>query len=161
VQADCIALNTDRTASLPTPRPRKTIPEKHTTFILLMHGNDILMEKRPGNGIWGGLWCPPQVENESDVAEYLQRNGIQLNEQLKVRYSRAGGNPANSTTQCEALPSFTHTFTHFKLHIIPLLIRLVNKPLRAQQAGSVWLNVQEALQMAIPTPVRQLLQKLS
>jgi A/G-specific adenine glycosylase len=177
VQADCIALNTDRTASLPTPRPRKTIPEKHTTFLLLMHGNDILLEKRPGNGIWGGLWCPPQVANESDIEEYLQRNGIQLNKQNKARHSRSvnfalglpssklpvfseGGNPANSTTQCEALPSFTHTFTHFKLHIRPLLIRLACKPLRAEQAGSVWLDVQEALQMAIATPVRQLLKKL-
>jgi A/G-specific adenine glycosylase len=161
VQTDCIALNTDRTASLPAPRPRKKIPEKHTIFLLLMHGNDIFLEKRPGSGIWGGLWCPPQVASESDVAEYLQHNGIQQNKQIKALHSREGGNPANSTTQCEALPSFIHTFTHFKLHITPLLIHLASKPLRAQQAGSVWMDVQEALQVAIPTPVRQLLKKLS
>lgn len=142
VQTDCIALLTDRIAELPTPRPRKTVPEKHTIFLMLMHGNDILLEKRPGSGIWGGLWCPPQMENESDVAEYLQRNGIQVNEQIE-------------------LAEFAHTFTHFKLHITPLLFRVKLKPHQVQQAGRMWLDVQEALQAAIPTPVRRLLQKLS
>ena len=171
VQADCTALLTDRIAELPTPRPSKAVPEKHTIFLLFMHGNDILLEKRPGSGIWGGLWCPPQVESESDVAEYLQRNGIQVNEQIEGRHSRPstglgqadlrGGNPANPTNQCEALPTFTHTFTHFKLHITPLLIHLKHKSHQVQQAGSVWLDVRKALQAAIPTPVRRLLQKLT
>jgi len=142
VQADCIALLTDRVAELPTPRPRKAVPEKFTTFLLLMHSNDILLERRPGSGIWGGLWCPPQVETESEVAEYLQSNGIKVSERIY-------------------LSKFTHTFTHFKLHITPILIRVAHKPLHAQQAGSVWLDVQEALQAAIPTPVRKVLQKLS
>jgi A/G-specific adenine glycosylase len=177
VQADCIALQSDRINTLPSPRPRKAVPEKHTTFLLLMHGNDILLEKRPGSGIWGGLWCPPQVESESEVAEYLQRNGILVNEPIKARHSRgvnfalgspssklptfsAGGNPVNLTSQSEELPTFTHTFTHFKLHITPMLIRLERKPQQVQQAGSVWLDVAEALQAAIPTPVRQVLKKL-
>jgi A/G-specific adenine glycosylase len=141
VQADCIALGADRIAVLPAPRPRKTVPEKHTTFLLLMHGNDILLEKRPGSGIWGGLWCPPQVESESDAAEYMQRNGVQENERIE-------------------LDEFTHTFTHFKLHTTPLLIRVAHKPHQVQQAGSVWQDVEEALQAAIPTPVRQVLKKL-
>jgi adenine-specific DNA glycosylase len=59
------------------------------------------------------------------------------------------------------LQNFTHTFTNFKLHITPMLIRLQRKPQQVQQAGSVWLDVEEALQAAIPTPVRQALKKLS
>jgi A/G-specific adenine glycosylase len=141
VQADCIALQTDRTAELPSPRPRKAVPEKYTTFLLLMHGNDILLEKRPGSGIWGGLWCPPQVACESEIAEYLQRNSMKVNERIE-------------------LSEFTHTFTHFKLHITPMLIRVARKPQRMQQAESDWLDMQEALQAAIPTPVRSLLQQL-
>ena len=57
----------------------------------------------------------------------------------------------------ERLETFTHTFTHFKLHITPLRIQLVRKPLRVEQAGSVWLDVGEALGAAIPTPVRAML----
>ena len=123
-----------------------------------MHGNDILLEKRPGSGIWGGLWCSPQFDDEATALAWCSQQGIAVDK--KVRHSRAGGNPANSTNQCEALPTFTHTFTHFKLHITPVLLRVAHKPQRMQQPGSVWLDVEEALRAAIPTPVRALLQKV-
>ncbi|MDO8465101.1 MAG: A/G-specific adenine glycosylase [Gallionella sp.] len=140
VQADCVAYQTDRVHELPTPRPRKAVPEKHATFLLLLHGNDILLEKRAPSGIWGSLWCPPQLEDEQ-VSDYLQRNGITVSAKTE-------------------LAEFTHTFTHFKLHITPLLLHVAHKPLQAQQPGSLWLNVEEALQTAIPTPVRKMLKEL-
>jgi A/G-specific adenine glycosylase len=142
VQADCVALRTERIAELPSPRPRKAVPERHAVFLLLMHGNDILLEKRPGSGIWGGLWCPPQFEDEVAARDWFLRIGMEASEG-------------------EKLDEFTHTFTHFKLHITPLRIRLVRKPLRAEEAGRVWLDVEEALGAAIPTPVRAMLNKLA
>ncbi|MFZ3019123.1 MAG: A/G-specific adenine glycosylase [Gallionella sp.] len=143
VNADCVALNTNRIAELPVPRPKKAVPERHATFLLLMHDNDILLEKRPGSGIWGGLWCPPQIDDGQGVAEdYLQRNGMEVSERID-------------------LPEFAHTFTHFKLHITPVLLRVVRKPLQVQQPGSLWIDVEEALRGAIPTPVRKVLQGLS
>ncbi len=141
VQADCVALLTERTAELPTPRPKKAVPERHATFLLLMHGNDILLEKRPGSGIWGGLWCPPQFDDEVAAREWFVRNGMD---------ARDG----------ERLETFTHTFTHFRLHITPLKIQLAHKPSCVEQAGSVWLDVGEALGAAIPTPVRKVLKQL-
>jgi len=142
LRGDCAALQSGRVSELPTPRQRKTVPERHTTFLLLLNGNDILLEKRPGSGIWGGLWCPPQLEDgQGIVADYLQRNNVELSERIE-------------------LAEFTHTFTHFKLHITPVLLRMACKPQRIQQPGSVWLDVEEALQAAIPTPVRKVLIKL-
>jgi A/G-specific adenine glycosylase len=142
VRCDCVALQTNRVAELPTPRAKKTVPEKHTTFLLLMHGSDVLLEKQPAQGIWGGLWCLPQIEDgQGVVADYLLRNGVEVSERVE-------------------LEEFTHTFTHFKLHIVPVLLRVVNKPLRVEEAGRVWLEVEEALGAAIPTPVRKLLLKL-
>ncbi|HEX5364957.1 MAG TPA: A/G-specific adenine glycosylase [Gallionella sp.] len=143
VQADCVASQTDRIAELPSSRPKKAVPERHATFLLLKHGNDILLEKRPGSGIWGGLWCPPQIDDgQGVVADYVRQNGIEANERTD-------------------LPAFSHTFTHFKLHITPVLLQLERKPQRVQQANSVWLDVAEALQAAIPTPVRKLLGQVS
>lgn len=140
VQADCVAYQTNCVHELPTPRPRKAVPEKHTMFLLLLHGNDILLEKHAPCGIWGGLWCPPQLE-DGRVADYVQRSGVAVSEKIE-------------------LEEFIHTFTHFKLHITPVLLRATHKPLQAQQPGSVWLNVEEALQAAIPTPVRKILREL-
>lgn len=141
VQDDCIALQTERITDLPTPRPKKSVPERHAVFLLLMHDNDILLEKRPGSGIWGGLWCPPQFDDEAAARDWFASNNME---------ARGG----------ERLATFTHTFTHFKLHITPLRVDLVRNPLRVEQAGSVWLDVGEALGAAIPTPVRSVLQEL-
>jgi len=141
VQADCVALQSERIATLPSPRPRKAVPERLATFLLLMHGNDILLEKRPGSGIWGGLWCPPQFDDEDAARDWFDRKGMDASEGQR-------------------LDIFTHTFTHFKLHITPLKIQLVRKPLIAAQPGSIWLDAGEALGAAIPTPVRVMLKKV-
>jgi A/G-specific adenine glycosylase len=142
VQNDCVALQSNRVAELPTPRTKKTVPLKQTTFLLLMHGNDILLEKRVAQGIWGGLWSMPQIDDGQGVVEdYLLRNGMELCERHE-------------------LDEFTHVFTHFKLHITPVLLRVARKPVEIRQGETVWLDVAEALLAAIPTPVRRLLQKL-
>ncbi|MEI7841858.1 MAG: A/G-specific adenine glycosylase [Gallionellaceae bacterium] len=141
VQSDCVALQSDRIAQLPTARPKKIVPERSAIFLLLKHGNDILLEKRPSSGIWGGLWCPPQFEDEVAAKSWFVQSGLSADEGLR-------------------LETFTHTFTHFKLHITPLRISLAAKPFRAAQAGSVWLDIEEALSAAIPTPVRTLLEKI-
>ena len=138
VQNGCVAYQTQRVHELPMPRPRKAVPERHATFLLLMHGSDILLEKRPGSGIWGGLWCPPQFDDEGAARDWFVRNGM-------------------DASHGERLDTFTHTFTHFKLHITPLKIQLSHKPVRTAQPGSLWLDVGEALRAAIPAPVRKVL----
>ena len=142
VQSDCVALATDCIGELPTPRPRKAIPERHAVMLLIRHGNDILLEKRASVGIWGGLWCLPQFDNEEAAKNWYVQNGM-------------------SASHGERMETFIHTFTHFKLHITPLQIQLPRKPALAAQPGSVWLSVADALTAAIPTPVRALLNKLA
>jgi A/G-specific adenine glycosylase len=141
LNSDCVAFQTGRVNELPMPRPRKAVPERHATFLLLMHGNDILLEKRPSSGIWGGLWCPPQFDDEAAARDWFVRNGMEA-------------------IEGERLETFTHTFTHFKLYITPLKIQVARKPQHVQQTGSAWLDVEEALGAAIPTPVRSLLKQV-
>ncbi|GAB1234313.1 A/G-specific adenine glycosylase [Ferrigenium sp. UT5] len=141
VRTDCVALQTGRLATLPSPRPRKIVPERQATFVLLMHEQEIWLEKRLSSGIWGGLWCPPQFDHETAARDWFERTGLDA----------TGG---------ERLAPFTHAFTHFRLHITPLKIRLARKPVQAAQPGGVWLDVTDALDAAIPVPVRQLLLKV-
>lgn len=131
VRSECVANLSGQVAQLPTPRTRKTVPEKSANFLLLRCGNQILLEKRPSSGIWGGLWCPPQIEH---VSEWLQQQGL-------------SGHPS-------PLPPFSHTFTHFKLHLTPLLLD-ISEPLNLPK--SQWMSLQDALNAAIPTPVRKIL----
>jgi A/G-specific adenine glycosylase len=141
VQYDCVALATDRINELPTPRQRKAVPERHAVMLLLIHGNEILLEKRISTGIWGGLWSLPQFEDEATAQYWFEQSGM-------------------NASSGERLERFTHTFTHFKLHITPMKIHLTNKPLHEAQVGGVWLEVAAALSAAIPTPVRKVLKEL-
>lgn len=142
LQTDCVAQTTDRINELPASRPRKAVPERHAVMLLLLHGNDVLLEKRPATGVWGGLWSLPQFDDEKAARNWFLRNGME---------ARNG----------ERLDTFTHTFTHFRLRITPLKIALACKPQRVEQGGKVWLEVEEALGAAIPTPVRKVLSGLS
>ena len=141
LQADCQAYQQGRVTELPTPRPRKALPEKHSTFLLLRNGSDILLEKLASSGIWGGLWCPPQFVDVQAALAWCALSGVEIIAEKK-------------------LPPFTHSFTHFKLHIIPLSVEVRRKPLIAAQPGNVWLEMEEALHAAIPTPVRKIISEL-
>jgi len=142
VRADCVARCSERTAELPTARARKKIPERRANFLLLLHGNDILLEKRAPSGIWGGLWCPPQTGTDKiDELNYLRASGLVAHERTE-------------------LTPFVHAFTHFKLRITPVLLRLKGKPPRCAEPVCMWLDVGTALEAAIPAPARRLLQWL-
>ncbi|MEO8332970.1 MAG: NUDIX domain-containing protein, partial [Gallionella sp.] len=71
-----MAFQSGRVHELPTPRARKAVPERSATLLMLMHGNDILLEKRPGSGIWGGLWSLPQFDDEEAAKNWFVQNGM-------------------------------------------------------------------------------------
>lgn len=143
VQEDCAAYRKKLVAQIPVPRPRKALPEKQATFLLLMNGNDILLEKRPGNGIWGGMWCLPQLDGlPEENASHICRYGLDI---------------ANAL----ALPAFVHTFTHFRLYIATLLWQVKRTPKGINNQGKIWLDKEEAIHAAIPVPVRKLLCQLN
>lgn len=55
------------------------------------------------------------------------------------------------------LPKITHTFTHFKLHIQPVLIQVTRQ---SHTTNALWIDLEEAIGAAIPTPVRKILLNL-
>lgn len=138
---DCAAFRQGRTASLPAPRPKKTLPERSATLMVICHGRDVLLVKRPASGIWGGLWSLPEAEGDSMAA------CLRLTGQAPVRV--------------EELQGFTHTFTHFRLDILPLVLALDARPTAAAEPGTIWMDHAEAIGAAIPKPVKSILEKLA
>lgn len=141
----CAAYQQQRVHELPTPKPRKAIPEKNTTMLILQHGNNIMLEKRPPVGIWGGLWSFP----EADADEILAIETI-----VKKRFGI-------SAKTDNALPVLSHAFTHFKLHIQPQPLQVMQLSPHASETGRIWLSIEAAIGAAIPTPVRKILQSLA
>ena len=137
-QSTCVAYNEDRVAELPSPRPRKSIPEKTTIMLILCSGTDVLLEKRPSKGIWGGLWSLPEFSTQAELASAL-----------KTRYGV-------KVLHTETLPCVVHTFTHFRLNITPLKITVASFS-QELPAGSLWMDKEEAVEAALPAPVKNLL----
>jgi A/G-specific adenine glycosylase len=60
VGVQCIARKQKRIHELPVPRVRRALPLKRATWHVFLHGNDVLLERRPSRGLWGGLWTFPE-----------------------------------------------------------------------------------------------------
>lgn len=140
LNADCVALSENRIAELPSARPKKVLPRRSATLLLLRRGRDILLEKRPASGIWGGLWSLPETSADPASA-CLQLTG-------------------HVPESMRHLPAFTHVFTHFKLDIQPLLISIASPAVPANEPGKIWMEIDEAARAAIPKPVRTILESL-
>jgi A/G-specific adenine glycosylase len=141
LENECVARTTDRVAELPAPRPRKPYPTREATWLVLRQSNEVLLERRPSPGIWGGLWAFPELGGKNAPSHCRSEFGCTLSNQ-------------------QLLPTFSHGFTHFRLEISALLCTVVASEKRMESPGRMWIGVNEALRAAVPVPVRKVLNQL-
>ena len=139
----CVARLQGRVDVLPTPRPRKERPRRSTVMLILEHDGEVMLEKRPAPGIWGGLWSFPEID-AIDGAEQLcwHRFGVVVKS-------------AGLMTPLE------HGFTHFSLNISPLRCHVTQRDSRVEAPGRMWVQLADATTYAIPVPVRKLVAQLT
>jgi len=65
VSASCKAHAQGKEEDYPQARPRTRRPVKKTSMLVLLRDGEVLLEKRPPTGVWGGLWCFPEVDPDS------------------------------------------------------------------------------------------------
>jgi A/G-specific adenine glycosylase len=138
----CIAFETGRTAELPVRKPKKAVPERHATMLVIVDDGQVLLEQRPGNGIWGGLLSLPELPGEGKDAEPDFASIVA---------------PFGVIAAREKLQAFTHVFTHFKLHVAPWRIRLSVRRHLAGELPHVWYPVAQLARAPLPAPVKKLL----
>ncbi|MBV6305739.1 A/G-specific adenine glycosylase [Candidimonas humi] len=136
--AGCYARLNSRQHELPAPKPRKQAGERQCAMLVLEQDGRVLLEQRPSRGIWGGLWCLPQYEDAQAMRAACGSRGIDCG-------------PA------QRMVPFSHTFTHFKLHIEPWLLRGTAPGLQEPAPGQAWVPVGELAGAALPAPVKKLL----
>jgi A/G-specific adenine glycosylase len=138
----CVAQREGRVEQLPAKKPRAAVPERATLMLLLRHGDEVWLEKRPPVGIWGGLWSLPEL-------------GIDATEQTITAWAQHYGMPDAIKT----LPPFSHGFTHFTLNVQVRQIQIARPHQQLSDAAKqgLWLPLDEARQAALPTPIKKLL----
>jgi len=142
VSKSCAGYARGKMEAYPASRPRKARPVRKTSMLMLLREGEVLLEKRPPAGVWGGLWCLPEMPAGSDPGDYCQR--------------RFGAKLAGA----KRLAILHHGFTHFQLDIEPLLCPLGSASRCVAEPGQVWLPLEEAGGAALPAPVKKLLARV-
>ena len=132
----CIALATNRIAELLGKKPKKDLPVRQTTMLIIESGNSVLLEQRPPAGLWGGLWSFPESD---DPEAYLQAHNL-------------------SASCIESMPSFRHTFTHFHLDIDVFRIVTTGHENAVHETGRFcWYDRADPPALGLTRPVTRLL----
>lgn len=145
LSSSCVALREGRVAELPASKPRKNMSVKSARMLIMLNDDDqVLLEKRPPTGIWGGLWSLPELSMDDDVATFCEQQW-----QFRVGDIQDG-------------EVFRHTFSHYHFDILPCQLRIKNPEQCVMEAGGiVWYNTSQPDQRGLAAPVKNLLSRLS
>lgn len=143
LRRQCFAHQHQAVANYPGKKKRQALPERQTIMLLLENAdNRILLEKRPPAGLWGGLWCPPEIAAANELPAVLARRQL-------------------TATNRTVLPAFRHTFSHFHLHITPWRIQVRNATdALAEPAEQRWVPCRRPGRIGMAAPIKTLLQSL-
>ncbi len=127
----------------PGRRPARRRPRRHTHALLLQRDGAVLLERRPPDGIWGGLWSLPERDDPAHLADWLWQRY-----RLRAGPARPAGAP------------FVHVFTHFELEITPWHVPVTEVPPDAAELAAVpwlWYKPGQTPPGGLPAPIRRLL----
>lgn len=141
-QSHCHAFLNGMTTQIPVLSANRKVPTKEASFLLLEHENNILLMKRPSSGIWGGLYCLPQLDEIASTKE--------IRSFCKTHF----GIPIK---KINALTAFKHTFTHYHLILHPVHLPLQTKPLGS--IAAIWYNPANTHHVGLPKPIQTILKE--
>jgi A/G-specific adenine glycosylase len=129
LQNHCQAYQTKQVELFPYKTLRKSIPQKTVQFFLLHTDSLIYLEKRPHDGIWGGLWCLPYRENL--LSQQTQGDDMFM--------------------------QFKHSFTHFQWHIQVFRKSLHNNDRANLKLSGNWVTQKQVATLGLPAPMKSIL----
>jgi A/G-specific adenine glycosylase len=135
---DCRGRAAGIAESLPRKSARRERPLKRGAAFVARNGNGaILLEKRPENGLLGGMLQPPLGPW---TATFPVRDKALAQAPFEATWKRRAG-------------SVRHGFTHFELEV---QVWCAEVPLR-RRANGIWLGPDELARAALPTVMRKII----
>jgi len=105
----------------------------------------LMLERRPPSGIWGGLWSFPEYNEEER----------KLSQWFEAKY-------AADIAVIEKWPLFNHDFTHYKLEISPLLARIKRIEKDCVNTFDIeFIDPAKPIDRGVPTPVVELIKRIA
>ncbi len=141
LQARCKAHNAGVVKQFPHSKPKKAVPKKECYQLIIQCDDQVLMEKRPNSGIWGGLFSFFEFAQKTQLEAFLVQQGLALN-----------------TLEIEP---FTHVFSHFELTIKPYVLKLHNMPDVVNERQLVWYPLDQSIEVGLAAPTKKLVKQIS
>ncbi|MEE4217861.1 MAG: A/G-specific adenine glycosylase [Xanthomonadales bacterium] len=139
VRLDCEARLQGRIDQLPSPKPATRVSDVTLQMLILKDEKGrVLLEKRPGTGIWGGLWCLPAGDSLECIATAL---GAGLNGK-------------------KTLSPVEHRLSHLRMTIHPVLATPGNATQVQCSSERGWFDREQQTNLGLPKPVSDLLSRL-
>ncbi len=140
VAAGCVARREGRQAELPSPRPRTRRPQRESWMVIAIRpGGELLLERRPPQGIWGGLWGLPEFPTREHA--------------LQWSHERLTGAQA-----AQAAEPLRHAFSHFELEMKPLIVRCTDAAAGLRDDDRyLWYDTRDPPRLGLPKPVATLI----
>lgn len=104
INSDCLSYIHHTQGQYPNPKPKRPKPSRSIAMLIFTKNNQIYLQKRPNKGIWGGLWSFIECDDDAQSIDKSIRTFD------------------SSASVTKKLPIFKHTFTHYHLHVHPILI---------------------------------------
>ncbi len=143
----CIAHQLGIEKDLPKSKPKKELPIKQVTLLILQNNHKILLQKRPSAGIWGGLWSLPEITGFAETREILTVCDKQFKCKAQNIFLRQ---------------RFRHTFSHYHLDILPVLIETQMKPGKIMDSEQqIWYNLNASQTIGLPAPIKKILEEMN
>jgi A/G-specific adenine glycosylase len=142
VTATCVARREDTQHRYPAPRPRKARPSRAAWVLVAQRGSNVLLERRPPTGIWGGLWGLPEFPTREHAEQWCREH-----------LSRASAASPEEPIR--------HAFSHFDYELRPLIVHCSGKAgvLRDDDRYR-WYDVTAPAEVGLPKPITTLLRRL-
>jgi len=139
LSASCRAYLMQTPTAFPTAKATKALPVKSLTFLLVYVEQQVLLEKRPPNGIWGGLWSLPEFADETEALSWCALHDL-------------------TVAETQLSPPQRHTFSHFHLDYRVLIVKTPRSTHYIQETERLsWHNINQMNQLGLPAPIKQML----
>lgn len=167
--AHCVARAQGTQSVLPTPKPKKSRPQRVAYVVIVTNEQGaVLLERRPPAGIWGGLWTFPQFDERTAAMEWSME--FRREESEGARPTRRGAGidlsaahvDSGPDAAVDSLPAYHHSFTHFELTLHPLVVRVVQQQGVGVADGErhLWYDPQRPAAIGLAKPAVDLIKQL-
>jgi len=140
----CQAFALKTPEAFPHRGPKRARPTREVTLLILTDPQgQVLLERRPAAGVWGGLWSFPECPTGQAPTRWCRQT-------LNIRGTKSPG-----------LPVMHHGFTHFVLKIYPQPVRVTAAAgAKIGGRGRAWVQPGAPGRRGLAAPIKKLLEQL-